>query len=353
MAEAEEPAPASAEAAAPSEGATVERPPLPGPLLGQRRPSTTNERRPSLSERRPSLGKRRPSALRLDCSKAITVPVDPAEGPPRSLEEYNLLKSLGQGTTGVVYEATHKESGQCVALKVMRMHDEELLKTARTEYELLRSIRHPHIIRALDFFTYPRGAVLVLEHFHGSTLETAIQDSPDKRFEERCAQRLFCALVQAVHHLHAQGIIHRDVKAENLLVSADMQDLRLVDFNTARHLVEGALTMTGTADYMPPEVLLGTSLTEGSDVWAMGICLHLMLTGTVPLKRRGFQSHEDFGRSLLGARADTEGLSLSASCLEVLQVCLTIDPEKRPGTPALLDYAWLTEAAAAAAAAAS
>lgn len=295
------------------------------------------------------LAKRRPSALSLDVKKvsaeanACRRPID--DVPMRDLEQYSMLKPLGQGTTGVVYEARHQETGERVALKVMRMDDEEMLEIARKEYELLHSVQHPHIIRALDFFRYPKGVVLVLEHFPGSTLDEAIEHSPGGRLEESCAQRLFSALAQAVQHLHQQGIIHRDVKAQNVLVSADFEDLRLVDFNTARQMSDGALTMTGTVDYLPPEVLLGNSLTKEADVWAMGVCLHLMLTGSLPLKRRLFASNEDFGRQLLGGQSSSkvslESLGLAPGCREVLHACLEVDPQRRPGVGALFEKEWL------------
>merc|ERR1719181_1986656 len=117
--------------------------------------------------------------------------------------------------------------------------------------------------------------------------------------QEAVAQNLFNALALAVDHLHQQGIIHRDVKASNILVSDDRRELKLVDFNTAQRVLEGgALTMTGTVDYLPPEVLLGESLNEKSDVWAVGLCLHLMLSGALPVEPRLFSSRSRFAEAL-------------------------------------------------------
>jgi len=292
----------------------------------------------------------RPAALQLDCRGATTEANNRSgrtDIPWGSLEKYSLLESLGQGSTGVVYDAKHRESGRRVALKVMRMHDEELLETARKEYELLRGINHPRIIQAFDFFQNAQGAVLVMEHFPGSTLLSTIHKLPERRLDEACAKRLFLALCQAVQHLHQQGIIHRDVKAENILVSTDLQDLKLVDFNTAQRVLDGALTMTGTADYLPPEVLLGDSLREESDVWAMGICLRLMLTGSLPLKRKLFTSHENFGNALLKCACctDVEARGVSVACLEVLEKCLAADPKQRSTSEALLKCAWFMDEA--------
>jgi predicted Ser/Thr protein kinase len=276
-------------------------------------------------------------------------------------DRFQVQVALGQGSTGVVYKARELSNDQQVALKVMRMDDEEMLRIARDEYELLRSVEHPHIVRSLDFFTFPLGAVLVLEFFEGESLDKAVAARNMKRLKEHKAQALFKQLIEAVSHLHKHGIIHRDVKAPNILVSSNLTKLKLVDFNTAKRVGEGALTMTGTADYMPPEVLLGESLSEASDVWASGLCLHLMLSGSLPLERRLFGSHADFGRAVLsgateegsasplkvGARGAIEsrwsGDNLSDACKTVLSRCLLVDPRLRPSAQGILASDWLNE----------
>jgi len=265
-------------------------------------------------------------------------------------ERYDLLQALGEGSTGVVYAARQKADGREVALKVMRMHDEELIISARKEFEILRGIEHPHIVRVHDFFTYSMGAVLVMDFFPGQCLEAAVRTSANGRFPESDARGLFAILLDAIDYLHQHGIIHRDVKAQNVLVSSDLSDLRLVDFNTARQVTDGgALTMTGTADYMPPEVLLGEELTEASDVWAAGLCLHLMLSGTLPLERNLFSSHMAFGRAVVHSSRremplgspEWRFLDLSGPCLETLRWCLEVDHSKRPAPSAVLSSAWL------------
>lgn len=263
----------------------------------------------------------------------------------RIADDYELFEKLGQGSVGVVYRAFNRAESHQVALKVMRMHDQEMLQTARNEYDLLKTLSHPKIIKAFDFFTYPMGAVLSLEFFDGNCLKQTIRDAPRRRLMESSAQVLFSALLHAVAYLHDRGIIHRDIKAENILVSRDCSDLRLVDFNTARNVMEGALTMTGTADYMPPEVLLGDSPAMGSDIWALGLCLHLMLRGRLPIDRKLFTSREEFGcasqsplREPLSSR---KWENVSDDCKTVLQRCLEVDPEFRAQTSELLGNDWV------------
>lgn len=311
-------------------------------------PSEMNASKPlTLLERRKHRLKTRPG-IDLDKIKAESAAADT----PFDLSDrhgitnlFEVHEALGQGTTGVVFRATRRNDRREVALKMMRIDDEELISVARGEFELLRSIQHPHIIEALDFFVYPAGAVMALSYFAGNTLDNAVSALPGRCMQEAVARNLFNALMLAVDHLHQQGIIHRDVKASNILVSHDLMDLKLVDFNTAQRVLEGgALTMTGTVDYLPPEVLLGESLSEKSDVWAAGLCLHLMLSGTLPVERRLFSSRSHFAEALssqevkLGSQQWTH---VSDECKAVLRSCLEPSSQGRATASEVLSGSWL------------
>jgi len=289
----------------------------------------------------------------IDCSLAVEhrALCDPFCNPDfQSLaERFEVLDTRGQGSTAVVYHARPRAPGsqEAVALKVMRISDEELLLVARAEFELLREITHPNIIRVLDFCTFPQGVVLVMDFFDGQSLKALMHDRRPCGLTEITSRGLFTRLMRAVDHLHENGIIHRDVKADNVLVDAQLMDLRLVDFNTAQRVASGALTMTGTADYMPPEVLFGEAHSEGSDIWACGLCLHLMITGMLPFVRSLCSSHAEFGRVVL--RCSRPKLSgrhwevVSQQCKEVVQSCLAISQEERPRACEVLASEWLCE----------
>jgi serine/threonine protein kinase len=247
-------------------------------------------------------------------------------------DRYENFTKLGEGSCAVVYRAKPLSAEQDVALKVMRMHDEERLLIAQKEFDLLAKVSHPNIIRALDFFTFPMGAVLVLEFFDGESLKESVLSTSDGCLAEAVACNLFLQLFQAVAHLHAHDVIHRDIKADNVLVSADMTDLRLVDFNAAKNLSEGgALTMTGTVDYMPPEVLDGDSPSEAGDIWAVGLCLHFMLVGSLPRARNSFFN----GQAALSNRyvqlqlQDPKWQDISEHCKTMVRTCLEMNPEVR------------------------
>mmetsp|Transcript_162453 Transcript_162453/g.296546 ORF Transcript_162453/g.296546 Transcript_162453/m.296546 type:complete len:524 (+) Transcript_162453:176-1747(+) len=262
-------------------------------------------------------------------------------------ERYELLKALGQGTTGVVYAARRKADGRQVALKTMRTTDEELVRIAHQEFTLLNSIRHPHIIQALDFFAATDRTVVVLEFFDGHTLDKTVGSASGRRLSERVAYKLFVALMQAIAHLHQIRIVHRDVKAQNVLVARDLKDLRLIDFNTARRLSDGALTMTGTQLYLAPEVLLGESPSEGSDVWSAGLCLHIMLSGRLPQAMYRYKGcFADFAAAVSSKQTPLTGRRwqhVSKACKATLLRCLEINKCLRPTATTILEDPWVRD----------
>jgi serine/threonine protein kinase len=246
-------------------------------------------------------------------------------------ENFELQVKLGEGTSAVVYRAIDRRDRREVALKVVRTLEEERLENARNEFNLLQKIEHPNIIKVLDFFTYARGAVLVQEYFNGGNLEKIVMQTKDRCIAETNASRLFVQLIDAVAYLHKQGIIHRDIKAQNILISHDMIDLRLLDFNSSKLLADGAaLTMVGTRQYMSPEVLKGNSPSEASDVWACGLCFHYMLVGSLPLRHGGTQVE------LEGPQWE----QLSKQCKEVVGRCLEPREELRPDASEVIPNTW-------------
>jgi len=258
---------------------------------------------------------------------------------------YDIREPLGQGTMGVVFKANRRVDGLEVAVKTLRSDDQEIVNAARNEFELLSTVQHPNIIRPLEFFTTATGAVLVLEFFEARTLLQVVRGAPERRLAESVAHQLTFQLVSAVHHLHAKQIVHRDIKAENVLVTHDCSDLKLLDFNCAKDTsnVE-PLTMTGTFMYMPPEVMRGeASPAQGSDVWSTGLCLHLMLLGRLPFNVHDFRDRKVFAS--LVSQQITETLQspweLSSACKHALDHALELDPFLRASAADLLSSQWL------------
>lgn len=288
--------------------------------------------------------RRRGVSLKIDCP----APEDNLQNFHTSgcslLDQYDLGEQLGQGSAGFVRKAVRKTDKLQVAVKIMQAFDEEMISIRRQEFEVLRKLKHPNIVKAVDFFVAQDQAVLVLEYFNSRTLEDAIRLAPGRMLSEPIAKSLSSMLLQAVDCLHQNQIVHRDIKAANILVSPDLTQLRLIDFNSARCMLDGgALTMTGTTLYLAPEVLQGTSASESADVWSVGLCLHEMLAGNLPWQSRGCRSLAAYAKKIISSPLSSESKQwhrLSKECRAILQLCLQVDADLRPAPASLLQHAW-------------
>lgn len=257
------------------------------------------------------------------------------------LDGYDVLENLGEGSVGLVRRGIRHVDRKQVALKFTGAHDEEHIHIVEQEFEVLRSIDHPNIVKAIEYFKHGDRMVLVIDFFNGSELDLAVKKAPQGHFSEAVAWPLFLKLVDAVGYLHRRRIVHRDIKPQNILVCEDLVDLRLVDFNTAHCYEEGeALTLTGTLLYAAPEVLQGSSLSEATDVWSVGLCFFFMLSGCLPQGREKLTTAciKELRRHSRDACSLPESCcqQVSAACRQTLTQCLAIDPMARPTAAALL-----------------
>eukprot|EP00435_Cladocopium_sp_Y103_P044099 s2504_g12.t1 len=261
--------------------------------------------------------------LGMDCNKITR---ETTETFVDAHDHYEMLEQLGRGSVATVRKAIRKKDGLVVSLKISGSKDKSALVEA--EFKMLQSIKHPNIIRAFDYLETSVSSILVLEYFDGSSLEEAVHQSSLGHFPELTARELFRALLSAVCYLHSHRIIHRDVKPSNVMVSASLSDLRLLDFNVAKRLTEGgALTVTGTRLYFAPEVINGEPPSEANDVWGCGICVFYMLAGRLPWKNLPegvFVDHPEL--KVQGSWCQ----GLSEPCRSVIRQCLTVESHWRP-----------------------
>jgi len=212
-----------------------------------------------------------------------------AEGSPRSLGPYRIAGELGRGAMGVVYRAFHRRDGTPVALKTVRLdliaasEREAALRRLRQEARILAKLEHPDIVRAYDYGEDGELTWLALEPVGGVDLLRAVQESGATN-PAFMVLRLVRRLLGALAYLHERGIVHRDVKPANVMVTRE-GGLKLMDFGVA-HAPDGALTsprsMLGTPAYMAPELLRGEQVDGRADLFAVGVLLYQLLTGRRP-----------------------------------------------------------------------
>jgi serine/threonine protein kinase/WD40 repeat protein len=227
-------------------------------------------------------------------------PAGAAEGPGTRIGPYKLLQQIGEGGMGVVYMAEQEHPvKRRVALKIIKpgMDSRQVIARFEAERQALAMMDHPNIARVLDAGTTESGRpYFVMELVYGVPITKFCDDhqlNPRQRLE------LFVPVCQAIQHAHQKGIIHRDVKPSNVLVTMhdDKPVPKVIDFGVAK-AVEQRLTektlftqfgaMVGTLEYMSPEQaeMNAFGVDTRSDVYSLGVLLYELLTGTTPLERK-------------------------------------------------------------------
>ena len=192
---------------------------------------------------------------------------------------FRLVRLLGRGGMSDVYEAVDERSGVAVALKVLRSSDPEFIRRLAHEARALENFEHPGLVRLYEMGLAGDQTFLVMEYVEGITLAESLRRSP---LATRDTAALGVSLADALAYVHERGVVHRDVKPSNILISTS-GEVKLGDFGIAQ-LHDATLTiagtMLGTVSYMAPEQLEGTHVGSGADIWSLGIVLLESLTGS-------------------------------------------------------------------------
>ena len=196
---------------------------------------------------------------------------------------------IGRGSQGAVYTVRHVAENTVYVLKRMHIMEPDARRAALLEAETLQRLQHPAIVGYRDTFVDDEHLCIVMEHADSGDLGTRIASSRDRPFGEEQVLQWFVQLALALQHVHERGVLHRDLKTQNVFMSGVAKHVKLGDFGIAKQLANDdaalAATCVGTPYYMPPELFRGESYGTKADVWALGCVLYEMLT-----RRRAFQA---------------------------------------------------------------
>jgi serine/threonine protein kinase/tetratricopeptide (TPR) repeat protein len=244
--------------------------------------------------------------------------------------DFLILGLLGEGAMGQVYLAQDATLGRQVALKLIRRSVMQSDGTARFLEEARATARfnHPHIVTLYAVGEHDGRPYLALEYIDGESLRARLAAGPLPMAEAlRCCR----AVAEAVAEAHRRGLVHADLKPENIVISSDGR-VRVVDFGLAR-LARGAPNAaSGTPAYMAPERWRDVPPTGAIDIWALGVTLHELITGRRPIA--------DEALLHLAFAADTLGLAglPEAPWTELVRDCLALDPAARPTAEELVRH---------------
>ncbi|MGC3996608.1 MAG: protein kinase [Anaeromyxobacter sp.] len=209
---------------------------------------------------------------------------DPAElpqplEPGQVVGRFELLREVGRGGFGVVFEARDRELGRLVAFKAMRASRAraDLEKPLREEAEAAARLNHPNVVTLHDFGIHQGTPYLILELLRGETLQQRLRRGPLPAQE---AVRVALAVARGLAHAHGEGVVHRDLKPGNVFLTA-AGGVKILDFGLAR-LLDRASLAGGTPAYMAPEQLRGELGDARADVFGLGVLLFQALSGELP-----------------------------------------------------------------------
>jgi WD40 repeat protein/serine/threonine protein kinase len=236
----------------------------------------------------------------------VTLDSSPArEGPGTKIGHYELLELIGEGGMGLVYLAEQKEPvRRKVVLKIVKpgMDSKQVIARFEAERQVLAILDHPNIAHVFDAGTTDTGRpYFVMEYVKGMSI-TRYCDEKKLSIEKRL--RLFEQVCEGIHHAHQKGIIHRDVKPSNILISVhgDKAVPKIIDFGIAKAITQPLTDKTfvtfqgqllGTPEYMSPEqVDLATQdIDTRSDIYSLGVVLYELLAGVLPFEEESFGRH--------------------------------------------------------------
>ena len=263
-------------------------------------------------------------------------------------ELYRLKEVLGTGAFSTVREGYHKsDRDRMFAVKCITKAKltEEDAAALLDEVDILRELRHSHIIRLFDVFEEPRYYYLVMEKMTGGELFDRVVEKA--YYNEKEARDTCKVILEAVGYCHKHQVAHRDLKPENLLLCSAESDsaVKIADFGFAKKVpgAKSLKTQCGTPGYVAPEILEGALYDTKSDMWSVGVILYILLGGYPPfiesnqrelfrkIRRGDYEFHDEYWGTV------------SDDAKDLIGALLTVNPDERLDAREALQSSWIRE----------
>ncbi|XP_048853939.1 serine/threonine-protein kinase MARK2-like isoform X10 [Brienomyrus brachyistius] len=253
--------------------------------------------------------------------------------------QYRLLKTIGKGNFAKVKLARHVLTGKEVAVKIIdktQMNSSSLQKLFR-EVRIMKLLNHPNIVKLFEVIETEKTLYLVMEYASGGEVFDYLV--AHGRMKEKEARAKFRQIVSAVQYCHQKYIVHRDLKAENLLLDADM-NIKIADFGFSNEFTLGNKldTFCGSPPYAAPELFQGKKYDGPEvDVWSLGVILYTLVSGSLPFDGQNLKELRE--RVLRGKYRIP--FYMSTDCENLLKKFLILNPSKRGSLEQIMKDRWM------------
>ncbi len=280
----------------------------------------------------------KPSCLKEINIKGNDFITDKSQNPS---EFYDKLADLGEGSFGKIFKVRHKMSESIRALKMIDGYELDKEKVLR-EFEVLKTLSHPNIIKIYDVYYYNSCLYLIEEYIGGGDLFSKVIKL--KSLSENMSLSIMKQIFSAVYYLHTNNIVHGDLKLENIMVESliqrkatlilsddnakDQIDIKLIDFGCSMIFQNTPLTeLIGTVYYLAPEVIEGKYSLK-CDIWSCGVILYILISGKFPFD--GNSDEEIFTKIKSGKFSfDKEFDNISLETKDLIKLCLEVSQDNR------------------------
>ena len=262
--------------------------------------------------------------------------------PPTDISFYKFGRVIGRGAFGKVNIGLNILTGRIVAIKSFNknnLSNEKAKKKILYETNIMRGLYHPAVTKILETFETEKYMLIIMEYISGGNLQNFVKKR--RKLCEKTAKILFRQLIQGIKYIHSRGVVHRDIKLENILL--DLNNIvKICDFGVGKITQKGQklYDQCGTPVYMAPEIIKGDGY-EGFpvDIWSAGVALYIMLSGNIPFNRDKTHDLQSAIINLPYKKID----DVSEDANDLLKNILEKDPAIRFTPDQILEHKWMNE----------
>jgi len=261
-------------------------------------------------------------------------------------DKYKIIEKIGTGTWSEVYSGLNKKNNEKVAIKKIRkikISTDKMRDQIQREINIQKNLKHPNIIELYEAFEDDYNIHLVLEYAEKGELFYELQSRHP--FSESKSAMYITDICKGADYCHKSNVIHRDIKAENILISSDGH-LKLGDFGWSIKTLSKCNSFCGTLEYLSPQLLMGESYGCDCDIWSIGILLHEMLCGRSPFKERHSCDEDDLywlvlREEIVDKKISLDSKNISKDAKDLLERLLQKDVEDRITMSEIFMHSWI------------